>query len=317
MVLASAEVQKQVTGLMGVGVGVEVLLLIATVAAGALLSLRSLVAIFYTFLNNILLAFGVLVVAVVIYLFATNGSTVAGMMDVVGYVLAIGLLFLASAVTGHCAVRRKSFPLNMAFIFLSLCVLGVTAGGSWLCFNRVDMVLLWLQTQKEYQLSKIASALGQNVDIASIGTSLAGNLRKLGLAFACIVLLQLFSVVNAAMFVWAVKSYRLEHGVRGGLLHPASRTHAAHTHATPSCVHTRITPAFPSPTLFVPPPAAVHERRETRGGGGHESAHHRAPFSPAPLTAQEPRSTPRPSRFTPQPLGSSTQGPQQGGGYRL
>jgi hypothetical protein len=215
--LATSTIQKQVSGLMGVGVGVELLLVVAAVAAAVLLSLRTLVAITYTFVNNILAAFGLLVTAVVAYLFFTNGKTVAGMMDLVGYVLGMGILFFVSGVVGHCAVRRKSFPLNMGFMFLAVCIMGVCAGAAWMCFNKVDAALAWLNRvsqQDNVDLSALTTSMGLNVDIASLSTTLAANLRKLGLAFACMFVVQVPAVVSAGLFVWAIKSWKVEHGVR-------------------------------------------------------------------------------------------------------
>jgi len=155
-------------------------------------------------------------------------------MDLVGYVLGMGILFFVSGVVGHCAVRRKSFPLNMGFMFLAVCIMVVCAGAAWMCFNKVDAALAWLNRvsqQDNVDLSALTTSMGLNVDIASLSTTLAANLRKLGLAFACMFVVQVPAVVSAGLFVWAIKSWKVEHGLaagaqKSGQLDPANRRQA-------------------------------------------------------------------------------------------
>ena len=82
--LATAKVQSNITPLMGLAIAVIFFLLAGLVASGRLIQLRVLVAVVMSFINNLLLAFGLLMTAVAAYLFAVNGAALAGMYDVRG-----------------------------------------------------------------------------------------------------------------------------------------------------------------------------------------------------------------------------------------
>ncbi len=254
----TAQVQSNVTSLMGLCIAMLVALTVGLVAAGQLIRLRVLVSIVLSFVNNLLLAFGALIVAVSIYLYVKNGTLLAGMTDVMGYVLGLAIIFLAVAVTGHCTVRHKSGKLLVAYLVLGVALVGVSGGGVWLCFNNTAYIQGWITSVSDNTLSSVASSLGLSGNKASFVTSLQSNLQQIGLAFGVIMVLQVLGVACAAFFGCAARAWRIQHGVSGwigvgwGVLHTPSpsflcschhhtfhtytHTHTTHSHTTSLCM---------------------------------------------------------------------------------
>jgi len=211
--LATAKVKSNVTSLMGLAIAVILFLLAGLAAAGRLIELRVLAAIVVSFVNNLMLGFGALMTAVAIYLFAVSGAVVAGMTSVMGYLLGTSLLFIAVAVCGHCAVRHKSFPLLMCYIFFATALLVASIGGVWLTFYNAQSLAAWIAGMSDSQLGSIASAMGLSGNKASILSGLQTNLQMIGLACGVAIILQVLSLVSAAYFGCAARAWRLEHGV--------------------------------------------------------------------------------------------------------
>jgi hypothetical protein len=186
---------------------------VGLIASGQLIKLRVLVAVTMSFINNLLLGFGLLIMAALIYIFVKNGTVLAGMYDVMGYILGLSLIFICVSITGHCTVRHKSFPLLMVYLFFSLALIGACAGGVWLCFNNVALVSTWVQNVSDNTLGPVATSLGMSGNKASILSSLQANLQKLGLACGIILITQVISVICAAFFGCAAKAWRIQHGV--------------------------------------------------------------------------------------------------------
>ena len=211
---AAAKVSSNIQSLMALAIVVILVLFAGVVASGQLIQARVLASIVLCFVNNLLCGFGMLMVAVSIYIFVKNGAVLAGAYDLMGYMLGMALLFIVVAIAGHCAVRNKSFPLLMVYIFFSLALLGACMGGVWLAFNNSAAVVTWVSNADDNMISSVANSLYLSSNKAGIITGIKGNMQKIGLAFGVLLILQALSLVCAAVFGWAANNWRIEYGVR-------------------------------------------------------------------------------------------------------
>jgi hypothetical protein len=248
---AADKVASNIQSLMGLCIVVILFLFSGVVASGQLIQARILASIVLCFVNNLLCGFGLLMLAVSIYIFVKNGAVLAGAYDLMGYMLGMALLFIVVAISGHCAVRNKSFPLLMMYLFFSLALLGACMGGVWLAFTNSAAVIAWVSNADDNMISSVATSLYVSSNKAGIITGIQGNMQKIGLAFGVLLILQTLSLVCAAVFGWAANNWRIEYGVR---------FEGSATFARP--LRTPTDAPLPYPALYSPPfpPPAAQER---------------------------------------------------------
>lgn len=202
-----------INAIMGVAIGVCVILAIALVAVIRLMQARVAVAFSMGAINSLLICFGLLLVAAASYLLAQGPSTIGGFAEVSGYAIGLGLAYVVVSSLGLSGVRRKSTLLMAVFMVLELGMIGAASAGVWLCFSRADLVSSWLAAQSDDSLAAVTQALGYSTDQQTLQQNLQANLQQIGLALCCILLLQVWVVIAAALFLWAVHVWRLENGL--------------------------------------------------------------------------------------------------------
>ena len=106
--LATAKVQSNITPIIGLSIVVVIFEFAGLVAAGLLINAKVLVAMVLTFCHYTFVSFGALMLAVSIYIYAVNMSVLAPMYDVLGYLLAVSLLFIAVGAVGHATLKHKN-----------------------------------------------------------------------------------------------------------------------------------------------------------------------------------------------------------------
>ena len=264
IVAAATKVENNIQGLMGLAIAVILFLFAGVVASGQLIQARILASIVLSFVNNLLCGFGLLMLAVAIYLFVKNGAALAGAYDLMGYLLGMAILFIVVAVAGHCAVRHKSFPLLMVYLFFSLALLGACMGGVWLAFNNSTAVKTWIENADDNTISAVANSLYLSSNKAGIISGVQANMQKIGLAFGVLLILQALSLVCAAVFGWAANNWRIEYGVRmqcppSTFLIPPLFFH--------SCSSYLVSPPLPNPLRAA-------QGRTRSAAQGHAGRHH-------------------------------------------
>jgi hypothetical protein len=224
--------------------------LVTIIVAARIMTVRVLTSILLTFVNNILLVFGTLFLAVGIYIAASNSASLGAMTQIIGYICALGAIFMIVSIASHVGVAKKSFPILMVFIVLSLGLLAASAAGVWVCFNRADWIVTWVNAQDDTVLGKISSSMNMTLSKADLILKLQSNLQMLGLGFAVMLILQIVAILCAGLFLYFVKLWKIENGVRPGVrVRMTCGPHrAAHT-----VVH-RMASAPASQPLTPPPP---------------------------------------------------------------
>ena len=194
-------------------------LLLSLVVAARIMTARVLVSMSLTFVNNVLIVFGLIFVVAGAYIAAVNGAgALGGLMDVLGYIIGLGAIFMLVSVLGHCGQARKHNVCLIVYAVLALGLLGASAGATYMCFNNVAYVQAWLLTQNDKSLGLVASSLGFSMDVGTMLGALKNNLGMIGLSFGCIMILQVIAVLSTGLFMWAVKSWKVENGVSWGCL---------------------------------------------------------------------------------------------------
>ena len=214
LAVVTAAIKSNMDYMMALSGCVLFVFLVTLVVAGRIMTARVLTSILLTFINNILLAFGGLFFGVGVYIASTNAAALGGMSQIIGYICALGIIFMVVSCVGHFGVARKSFPILMAFIVLALGLLAASASGVWICFNRADYVISWVEAQDDAMLGKLASSLNITLSKAELILKLQGNLQMLGLGFAVMIILQIAAVLLAGLFLYFVKLWKIENGVR-------------------------------------------------------------------------------------------------------
>ena len=224
--IATTKLQNDMSYLLALAGCVLLAFLVALVVAARVMTARVLVSILLTFTNNIVLFIGLIFVAVGAYIGVTNAASLGGMTQVLGYIIALGVVLVVVSAVGHFGVARKSFMLVVSFMILTLGLLAACAAGCWLCFNRADLIVSWVNAQDDAVLAKISQSLNLALSKSSLIANLQSNLRMLGICFGVVVLLQIVTFVTSGAFLLAVKSWRIEHGVRA-----ASRARRSYNNA--------------------------------------------------------------------------------------
>lgn len=200
--------RRNFTAVLGLGLGVLGVFVIDLVAAGRIITLRTLNALTVVFLNHCNMILGLILSTVGWYLYAQGVST--GTM--VSLIIAVGGVYVAVSALGHVSVFRKSITVHIAFMLLSLALDGLTAAASFFCFFEAESVVGYVNRQDDKQLGAMATAIGVPMTKTNIIASLQANARQIGIALAVVLALQLLLLLNAGLLILSFKHWYGEDG---------------------------------------------------------------------------------------------------------
>jgi hypothetical protein len=167
IVLLQGMLQSNVYAIAGVFIALLLALLATLCAAGRMIHGRTLLAVFMTFGNNLMLAFGTLMLIVGLYFVAFKSSVIAGAVQVVGIVLAAGAVFIVIAAIGHAGVFKRSPKLVHVYQVLQFLLGALAAAGAAVCFRGVSFTRLSPSFFLLLLQSAQACAHGPGLDVLS------------------------------------------------------------------------------------------------------------------------------------------------------
>lgn len=190
------------------------LFVFSLIFSARILSMRVLISILFTFINNIFIAFGALFMGVGIYIGVKGSASLGGLTQILGLLVALGVLFIVISAIGHYGHSQKNFIVIMVFMVLSLGLLAAGSAAAYVCFNKSDLVIDYIDAMNDDTIGRIASSLNLSMGKLDIMVYVQTNLRTIGLGFAVVSILQIIVFLAAGFFMLAVKQWREENGVR-------------------------------------------------------------------------------------------------------
>lgn len=197
--------QSNVYAIAGVFIGILGALIISLGASGRMINARTLISIFVTFVNNIMLGFGILMIIVGFYLVAFKASVIAGAYPVVGLILTSAFLFVIIGSLGHAGVFKRNLIILRVYMVFQVVLGGLAAAAVAVCFNTTTDVHTYISKLDDKALGAIASALGFSLTSEQVIAKIQNNLHQLGLAFAMVLILQIALFINTLLLLWAFK----------------------------------------------------------------------------------------------------------------
>ena len=197
----------------GLSAAVICIFVVALFTSARILTARVLVSITFTFINNIFIAFGALFTGVGVYIAVKNNASLAGMVQVLGLLITLGVLFIIISIIGHCGHSRKNFAVIMLFMVFTLGLLAAAAAAAYVCFLKADVITTYMEAMSDDTMGRMASALGVSMGKLDIMIFVQTNLKTIGLGFAIMTILQVVVFIAAGFFIMAVKQWREENGV--------------------------------------------------------------------------------------------------------
>jgi hypothetical protein len=179
------------------------------VSAGRMIHARTLLAIYITSINNMMIAFGALMLIVGLYFVAFKASVVAGAFQVVGLVLAAGAMFLIIGAVGHGGMFKRKLLTIRVYMALQVLLAGLSAAACAVCFNSTTNVADYVAKLDDKALGEMSSALGFAMTASQVVAKVQANLHQLGLAFAMVLILQVSLFVATVLLIWAFKAAHL------------------------------------------------------------------------------------------------------------
>jgi len=219
--------QSNVYSIAGVFIAIMGTLLITLGASGRMINARTLIAIFVTFVNNIMLGFGILMIIVGLYFVAFKASVIAGAYAVIGIVLACASLFVIIGSLGHAGIFKRNVLIIRVYMVFQLILVGLAVAAVAICFNSTTDVSVYVSKLDDKALGAVASALGFSLTTEQVVAKIQNNLQQLGLAFAMVLILEIALFINTLLFLWALKVSNLTangpgnvagHGSKGPLV---------------------------------------------------------------------------------------------------
>lgn len=204
--MLESKVEDNKYGVAGAFAAVLAILLSTLFASGRMIHARTLLAIFVTFVNNVMLFFGLLMLVVGLYLVAFKSDAVAGVIAIVGLILGSASFFLIISIVGHVGVFKRKKGVLVAYQVLQVLLAGVAAAAVIECFTSTSKVTNYVNGLDDKSLGELASALGIALTADQIQAKVVDNLNQIGLAFAIVLGLQAALFICTCFFVWALKS---------------------------------------------------------------------------------------------------------------